>query len=226
MKTSESIVKITSAFLAAQRKIESVIKDSSNPYFNSKYADLTSVIEACKKHLNDNDIAILQPIDGMMVETILIHTSGEWFSSYTPIEVRRTKVTTKDDVTTETLSDPQAMGSAITYAKRYGLQSMVLLPAEDDDGNSASKTKEMVKATQSYSNIDEAIKNSNRKPFSIGVQKALGQVCPDCGKGKIVINPKTQKLFCDKKCWLNKQPISTADMEQELPEYTDKDIPF
>lgn len=124
MTTSTEVKQITVAFLNAQKKIESVIKDSSNPFFKSKYADLTAVIDACKDKLNAEGIAILQPINGMTVETILIHTSGEWFSSQTPI-------VSKDD------HNPQALGSAITYAKRYGLQSMVLLPAEDDDGQRA-----------------------------------------------------------------------------------------
>jgi len=125
MKTSNEIKQITVAFLSAQKNIESVIKDSSNPFFKSKYADLSAVIDACKEHLNKEGIAILQPIDGMNVETILIHTSGEWFSSSTPIVSKEQ-------------NNPQALGSAITYAKRYGLQSMVLLPAEDDDGNKAT----------------------------------------------------------------------------------------
>lgn len=128
MKTSESIIKIAPAFLKAQKNIESVIKDSSNPFFKSKYADLTAVIDACKDHLNKEGIAILQPVDGMNVETILIHESGEWFSSITPVVAKEQ-------------NNPQALGSAITYAKRYGLQSMVLLPAEDDDGNAASNTE-------------------------------------------------------------------------------------
>jgi hypothetical protein len=126
MNKSESIIKITPAFLSAQKKIVSVIKDSSNPYYMSKYADLTAVIDACKDKLNAEGIAILQPIDGMSVETILVHESGEWFSSSTPI-------VSKDE------KDPQKLGSAITYAKRYGLQSMILLPAEDDDGHDASQ---------------------------------------------------------------------------------------
>jgi hypothetical protein len=124
MKTSVEIKQITASFLKAQKEIESVIKDQSNPFFHSKYATLTAVIDACKAKLNTEGIAILQPIDGMTVETILIHSSGEWFSSSTPIVCKET-------------NNPQALGSAITYAKRYGLQSMVLLPAEDDDGNGA-----------------------------------------------------------------------------------------
>jgi len=125
MQTSQSIVKITPAFLTAQKNIESVIKDSTNPYFKSKYADLTSVIEACKDKLNKVGIAVLQPINNVHVETVLLHESGEWFSSSTPI-------------VSKVQNDPQALGSAISYAKRYGLQSMVLLPAVDDDGNQAS----------------------------------------------------------------------------------------
>lgn len=130
MQTSQTIQTITPAFLKAQKKIQSVIKDNSNPYFKSKYADLTAVIEACKEPLNMNGIAILQPIVGMTVETILIHESGEWFSSSTPVVCKEE-------------NNPQALGSAITYAKRYGLQSMVLLPAEDDDGNYASRSKDV-----------------------------------------------------------------------------------
>lgn len=149
MKTSESIIKIAPAFLKAQKNIQSVIKDSNNPFFKSKYADLTAVIDACKDHLNKEGIAILQPVEGMTVETILMHESGEWFSSSTPI-------VSKDE------HNPQALGSAITYAKRYGLQSMVLLPAEDDDGNKGAG----------------ATANTNHKPQNT---PNVTYVCEVCG---------------------------------------------
>lgn len=136
MKTSKSIVKITPDFIKAQSKMQAAIKNAENPFFKSSYADLSAVIDACKKELNENGIAVLQPIRIItntekmkpLVETILVHTSGEWFSSMTPVIVK-------------TDNDPQALGSAISYARRYGLQSMVLLPAEDDDGNEASEEK-------------------------------------------------------------------------------------
>ena len=124
MKTSKSIKTITPAFLKAQSQIEKVKKTSRNPFFKSSYADLSSVIGACKKTLNDNKIAVLQPIVNDVVETILLHESGEWFKSKTKIVVKE-------------LNNPQAYGSAITYARRYGLQSMVLLSADDDDGETA-----------------------------------------------------------------------------------------
>ena len=167
MTTSTEITKITGAFLNAQKKIESVIKDSSNPFFKSKYADLTSVIEACKEQLNNEGIAILQPINTDAVETILVHISGEWFSSSTPIVCKEQ-------------NNPQAMGSAITYAKRYGLQSMVLLPAEDDDGNVASvspakvsKTAETPKVEQSTTSVVSEAKKPTEYTATLNQQRAV-----------------------------------------------------
>ncbi len=129
MKTSETIVKIAGAVLKAQKQMEGAKKDSANPFFKSKYADYGAVLEACKSALNDNGITILQPHISQVcgesvsdyVETILLHESGEFLSSQTPIICAKK-------------SDPQALGSAITYARRYSLQSLVALPAEDDDG--------------------------------------------------------------------------------------------
>jgi len=133
MKTSESIIKIAPALLAAQKEMEGAKKDSSNPFFKSKYSDFNSVLEACKGPLNNNGIVILQPhrVDigsmgtFMVVETILMHESGEFISGETKVEVAKQ-------------NDPQALGSAQSYAKRYGLQSIVALPSEDDDANLGS----------------------------------------------------------------------------------------
>jgi len=125
MKTSKSIIKIIPALLASQKKIEAVEKNANNPFFNSKYADLNSLIMACKSILNSNDILVLQPVMDGYVETRLIHTSGEWMSS-------KTKIVCKSE------NNPQEQGSAITYARRYGLQSMLFMSAEDDDGEKAT----------------------------------------------------------------------------------------
>lgn len=128
MNKSESISKIVPALLAAQRLMGAAKKGSTNPYFKSKYADLGSVLEACKDLLNENGITILQPHSadefGAYVETLLVHESGEYVGSKTKIQVAKA-------------NDPQALGSAITYARRYGLQSLLSMPAEDDDGESA-----------------------------------------------------------------------------------------
>jgi len=125
MNKSESINKIAPALLSAQREIGAAIKGSTNPFFKKKYADLGSVMESCKDALNKNGITVLQPVGIDTVETILLHESGEWISE-------TMNITAKSD------NNPQDQGSAITYARRYSLQSMVFIPAEDDDGNKAT----------------------------------------------------------------------------------------
>ena len=137
MKKSESIVEISKALLKAQKEMEGAKKGADNPFFRSKYADYGAVLEGCKEPLNNNGIVILQPHGSEIVgdkvvnyvDTILIHESGEFISSRTEIKCVDPK-------------DPQKFGAGITYARRFGLQSLVALPAEDDDGNTASgKTK-------------------------------------------------------------------------------------
>jgi hypothetical protein len=115
------------AFLVAQKSIQGAHKDSQNPHFKSKYADLESVMDAVKVPLNSAGIIIVQPIVGDKVLTALIHAeTGERIESEMPIVC-------KDP------SDPQKWGSAITYARRYTLASLCALPAVDDDGNEAAK---------------------------------------------------------------------------------------
>lgn len=129
MNKSESIVKIAPALLKAQKAIKAALKDANNPHFKSKYADLSSVIDAVKAPLNEAGITFLQGVEdaetGVAVETVLMHESGEWISSTIKIPASK--------------QDAQGYGSATTYARRYGLQAMCGVPAEDDDGNAASK---------------------------------------------------------------------------------------
>jgi hypothetical protein len=128
MNKSDTIEKIAPALHKAQGQIKAALKDSTNPHFRSKYADLGSVIEAVKPALQANGITFLQGIhdavDGVAVETLLLHTSGEWISSTMRVPAVK--------------QDAQGYGSAITYGRRYGLQSMCGVPAEDDDGNAAT----------------------------------------------------------------------------------------
>jgi len=128
MNRSESITKISLAILLAQREIGGAVKGSTNPFFKSSYADLGAVMEACKDALNGAEIAILQPIGsdelGVYVETVLLHSSGEFISA-------KMRIAPKSE------TNPQDQGSAISYARRYSLQSMVFIPATDDDGEKA-----------------------------------------------------------------------------------------
>ncbi len=129
MKRSESLQNIAPALLKAQTEIGAAKKGATNPFFHSSYADLGSIMEACKDALNSNGISVLQPVGsddlGVYLETVLLHESGEFIAD-------RMRIAPKTD------SNPQDQGSAITYARRYSLQSMVFIPAEDDDGNKAA----------------------------------------------------------------------------------------
>jgi hypothetical protein len=197
MKTSESIIKIAPAYLTAQKLIESAVKDAENPFFHSKYANLNAVMDACKKALNDNQISILQPVMGDVVETILLHSSGEWFSSQTAI------VTNKQN-------DPQAMGSAISYARRYGLQSMVFIGAEDDDGEGATDHAKPVQPVKTvsktglwcdYHNCEMRL-NKNGKPYHMDRSRPEGdQFCNGLGfkrdKNKPVTMPTDEEAMSD-----------------------------
>ena len=127
MKASESINELASALCNAQGQMGGAVKDSANPFFKSSYADLTSVIKAIKQPFADNGLSYTQfPVsneNGVGVSTRLMHISGQW------LEMEYTLPTVK--------KDPQASGSAITYARRYALQSIAGIPTADDDAESA-----------------------------------------------------------------------------------------
>lgn len=117
---------IAKAVLLAQKSLGAVTKSGDNPFYHSKYATLTDVIKLVKNVFNDVGIIILQPVHGDYVKTILIHAeTGESLFSQTRI------ISAKEN-------DPQAYGSAITYARRYALQSFLLIPTEDDDAEGAT----------------------------------------------------------------------------------------
>lgn len=130
MHKSDSIDALAAALAKAQAKIESATKSAKNPFYKSSYADLPAVWEACRKPLTDNGLSVVQLTDtsenGTVLESVLMHSSGQWISCHYPIKA------VKDD--------PQSMGSALTYSRRYSLMALVGIVAdfEDDDGNAAS----------------------------------------------------------------------------------------
>jgi hypothetical protein len=130
MQTSAEIKDIATALAKAQGAIEGAVKGSTNPHFRSKYADLGAVWEACREHLTKNGIAVVQAIASgetrAVMVTRLVHSSGQWIEDGgIPL------IASKDDM--------QGLGSALTYARRYGLMGMVGIAPEDDDGNAASQ---------------------------------------------------------------------------------------
>jgi hypothetical protein len=133
MKHSESIKQIATALHQAQGKLTTAKKDAVNPHFKSKYADLGAVWDAARPVLQANGLVVTQTFSGdtgeaVTIDTTLIHSSGEWLSS--SLTLKPTK------------PDPQGIGSAITYGRRYGLSAILGIVAdEDDDGNAASASQ-------------------------------------------------------------------------------------
>jgi hypothetical protein len=131
--------KIAAAFVKAQRAFGPALKTSSNPHFRSRYADLSACVEAVIDALNDNGIALIQKTyeckDGVMVETIFVHESGEVMEGGI-LHVPAVK------------HDAQGFGSALTYARRYSLQAACGIAPEDDDGNAASRRPEAKPTTK------------------------------------------------------------------------------
>lgn len=150
MTTSDQIHEIAAALSKAQGEMGGALKDSQNPFFKSKYADLSSVWEACRGPLAKHGLSIVQfpkteylgtpeaytwqsktgetrhgvrVICVVSVLTRLAHSSGQWME-----DVVSTMLPT---------GDPQSVGSAITYLRRYALQSVAGIAPEDDDGEKA-----------------------------------------------------------------------------------------
>jgi hypothetical protein len=128
---------IASALVKAQKEFGPALKTSTNPHFRNKYAALDACIEAVIDALNNNGIMLMQQTsmceDGVIVETLFIHESGEMMGGG-KLHVPAAK------------QDPQGYGSALTYAKRYSLQSACGIAPEDDDGEHATKSVQQKQA--------------------------------------------------------------------------------
>jgi hypothetical protein len=139
MQMSNSIAALAAALSAAQGAIEAASKGAVNPYFKSKYADLNALREVIREPLAANGLSITQFArtvsngERVEVETMLMHSSGEYLRDTLVLPVGR-----KYDKEGEAMPvDVQSIGSAITYARRYALSSILSLAADDDDGNAA-----------------------------------------------------------------------------------------
>jgi hypothetical protein len=148
MRTSENTDKIIPAYIKAEHEVGAVKKTASNPHFRSKYADLEAVMEACSDALSKNDLAVWQSISDGQLITRLFHSSGQWMEGYTPLIIAK--------------NDMQGLGSAYTYARRYGLMAIMGIAPEDDDGNAATDAvrteKKAAPKTQNASHVEEAKK--------------------------------------------------------------------
>lgn len=169
MNTSEKISELAAALAKAQGQMGHATKDRTNPAFKARYADLASVIDACRDALAANGLAVMQGIaiaDGVVhVGTRLVHASGEWAEcvvSIVPVDQRA-----------------HAIGSAITYGRRYGLSAMVGVAPDDDDGQAAVSN---TRVPASFTPAPPALEPPVAKTFPADVERALATIGRDFPK--------------------------------------------
>ena len=177
MKTSDSIKQIAEALVSAQKEIKFAVKDSTNPHFKSKYANINSVIDAVKAPLNNHGIAILQSLspsdDGKLhLTTRLIHSSGEWIEDTAVCPLQK--------------QDAQGLGSAVSYIRRYSLSAFLSLYSDtDDDGQSAAlNAADYLQKINHSQTLEELQANYNF---------VMGEVKNDRTLSKLVIDAKDKR---------------------------------
>lgn len=162
MNQSQSIANLAGALAKAQAKIRGAVKDSANPFFKSSYADLQSVWDACRGPLTENGLCVIQTTDenaqGTQLVTTLAHESGEFVSGRMPVLPLK--------------NEPQAIGSAISYARRYALAAIVGVYQTDDDAETAqarnvsqrNTTVLTTNTTAPAARINEVVKAATEAP--------------------------------------------------------------
>jgi len=133
LNKSDSIKELATALAKFNGEVARVAKDANNPFFKNTYATLDQIIDEVRPILQKNGLSIMQipsnDGDNVTLKTLLLHESGEWLESE-PISMKPVK------------NDPQSVGSAVTYARRYSLAAFLSLnTGEDDDGNAATHNK-------------------------------------------------------------------------------------
>jgi hypothetical protein len=145
MERSESIKALSMALAKFHSQVGKIAKDAKNPFFKSNYASLSHILQEVSEPLQSAGLVIAQFPDGTGLVTMLIHSeSGEYISSNYTMPVAKQ-------------NDPQAVGSAITYARRYAVSSILSLNVSDDDGNAAA-VQPKKQTLQAGSQLDAAIK--------------------------------------------------------------------
>lgn len=137
MNKSETITELAKALVKFNSEVNKIAKDADNPFFKNNYATLDTIIDEIRPILSKHGLSIMQIPSGdgqnVTLKTLLLHESGEWLES--------------DELTMKPIkNDPQAVGSCITYARRYSLAAFLSLnTGEDDDGNGATYGKDKPK---------------------------------------------------------------------------------
>lgn len=166
MQKSDSIGALAAALAKAQSKMTFAAKDSLNPHFKNRYADLAAVLDAVRGPLTANGLAVVQLVAeaerGAALETVLMHESGEWISALYSLPVSK--------------EDAQGYGSALTYARRYALAAICGIAQDDDDGEGARKAppdaRQAAQANAPKARTHEQVESIVAGLASLGIKEA------------------------------------------------------
>lgn len=207
MNKSESIKNIASALSKFQAQLGTASKSKANPFFKSTYADLAEIVDTIKEPLAANGLAYIQLMDSdangdPTLTTIITHESGEFIQSSTPLVYLK--------------KEPQAIGSAVTYFRRYALAAALGVVQDDDDGN-ATMSKSNTKPTNKTKKPHELLHEQDNVSF----RDYIIPVGQSKGKKLLDIGPDKAKEFYD---WICKQPHVNGPLETtkiKLKDYLD-----
>ncbi len=169
MEKSEDIGILAKSLCEVQSKLAGAKRDSVNPFFKSQYADLSSVWDACRSLLTENGLSVVQTNSlphqesTTVVDTTLLHSSGQWISGSLEVPLAKT--------------DPQGLGSAITYARRYALAAIVGISPEDDDAEGAVRRDTKPKDTTTKPKEKPPVVATDGKHF-----KNIGELFTEANK--------------------------------------------
>lgn len=192
---------ISTKLLAFQKEIGAIPKDSVNPFFKSKYADINTYIGVIKPILSKHGLVLLQPLTRLTTHNSI---DGERVISKTALKTMLIDSESGEEISDITLLpeniDPQKMGAIITYFRRYAIQSMLCLEAEDDDGNTVSENVKTSSSTTQTVKTSIKPKSDQLDPNQLPFEGE--EVCPKCSAPMAISKTKGTK-YCSKLCWKN-----------------------
>lgn len=159
VRQSESVAKLAPALVKAQAEVQHATKDSKNPHFRSDYASLQSVLDTIKPVFAAHGLCVVQ-IPGFeaghaTLDTVIVHESGEWMAGLSGAPIQK--------------QDPQGVGSALTYLRRYSLTALAGIAQADDDGHAASGKAEAISLARE---VRELLERANGTLPAAGVKAA------------------------------------------------------
>ena len=193
LKKSESIQNLSNAMAEFQKKIKQPLKDANNPFFKSQYVPLENVVEAITETGSQLGISFMQfassdETGSIEVATLVMHSTGEYIE-FPPVRMKPES------------NKPQAVGSAITYAKRYALSAIFGITSDkDDDGNEATGLNKQVEKQpkQQVTQDDATVKIekywTELEKLGVDVTEVKKYLCDKHKVGKLVDIPVTQLL--------------------------------